>query len=49
MPKTNLKPTLKRRVGYSEEEVSTTWAKLAAMAIDEEQVQDDLTTKATAN
>jgi hypothetical protein len=37
--KTKPKPTLKRRVGYSEEAVSTTRAKLAAMAIDEEEVQ----------
>ena len=41
-PKTKPKPMLKRRVGYSEEEVSATRAKLAAMAIDEEEVQDEL-------
>lgn len=49
-PKTKPKPTLKRRVGYSEEAVSTARAKLAAMAIDEEEVQDDLlNTAGTAN
>ena len=36
------KPTLKRKVGYSEEEISHTRTKLAAMAIDEEEVQDEL-------
>ena len=40
--KTKPKPTLKRRVGYSEEAVSTTRAKLAAMTIDEEEVQVEL-------
>ena len=43
IPKTNSKPLLKRRVGYSEEEVSATWARLSSMAIDEEDsVQEKL-------
>jgi hypothetical protein len=42
IPKTKPKTTLKRRVGYSEEAVSITRAKLAAMAIDKEEVQDEL-------
>ncbi|KAF8802300.1 hypothetical protein BYT27DRAFT_7261397 [Phlegmacium glaucopus] len=42
VPQTKPKPSLKRRVGYSEEEVSVTQAKLAAMAIDEEEVQEEL-------
>lgn len=41
-PKTKPKPTLKRRVGYSEEEISATRAKLSAMAIDEGEVQEEL-------
>ena len=43
VPKTNLKPLLKRRVGYSEEEFSATWARLSSMAINEENsVQEKL-------
>ena len=43
VPKTNSKPLLKRRVGYSEEEVSVTWARLSSMMIDEEDsVQENL-------
>ena len=42
IPKTKPKTMLKRRVGYSEEAVSTIRAKLAAMAIDEEEIQDEL-------
>jgi len=33
--KTNTKPLLKRRVGYAEEEVSATRARLSSMVIDE--------------
>ena len=36
------KATLKRKVRYSEEEISHTWTKLATMAIDKEEVQDEL-------
>lgn len=36
VPKKNPKPSLKRRVGYSEEEVSATRARLSSMVIDEE-------------
>jgi hypothetical protein len=44
VPKTITKP-LKRRVGYSEEEVSATRARLASMVIDEESsVQANLLT-----
>lgn len=43
VPKTNAKPSLKRRVGYSDEELSATRAKLSSMAIDEEaSVQENL-------
>lgn len=41
-PKAKPKPTIKRKVGYTDEEVSATRAKLAAMAIDEQEVQDEL-------
>ena len=45
VPKTKLKPSLKRRVGYTEEEVSATRARLSSMAIDEEDlVQEELMT-----
>lgn len=45
IPKTVPKPSLKRRVGYSEEEISATRARLSSMAIDEEgSVQDKLLT-----
>jgi hypothetical protein len=45
IPKTNPKLSLKRRVGYSEEEVSATRARLSSMAIDEEDsVQEELVT-----
>lgn len=40
--KTNSKPLLKRRVGYSEEEVSATRARLSSMVIDEDSVQENL-------
>ena len=50
IPKTKPKSMLKRRVGYSEEAVSITRAKLAAMAIDEEEIRDELlNTTGTAN
>jgi hypothetical protein len=43
IPKTNPKPSLKRRVGYSEEAVSATRARLSSMVIDEENsVQEEL-------
>ena len=43
IPKTNSRPLLKRRVGYSEEEVSATRARLSSMAIDEEDsIEDNL-------
>jgi hypothetical protein len=44
IPKTNPKLSLKRRVGYSEEEVSATRARLSSMAIDEDSVQEELVT-----
>lgn len=47
-PKTKPKPTLKRRVGYSEEEISSTRAKLASMAIDEDHVEDLLNNSGAA-
>ena len=40
-PIEKVKPTLKRRVGYVEEEVSITRAKLAEMEISEEKEKDD--------
>ena len=43
IPKKNSKPLLKRRVGYSEEEVSATWARLSSMVINEEDsIQENL-------
>ena len=41
-PKTNPKPSLKRRVGYSEEELSATHVKLSSMHIDEDSVREKL-------
>jgi hypothetical protein len=41
--KTNSKLLLKRRVGYSEEKVSATWARLSSLVIDEEDsIQENL-------
>ena len=45
VPKKIPKPSLKRRVGYSEEEVSAMRARLSSLAIDEEDsVQEKLVT-----
>jgi hypothetical protein len=48
IPKTNPKPSLKRRVGYSEEVFSATRARLSSMQIDdsdEDSVRENLLTK----
>jgi hypothetical protein len=43
VPKTILKPLLKKRVRYTKEEVSATWVRLSSMVIDEEDaVQENL-------